>query len=233
MGRTWVYGVLFIAALTLVLYALTAVAAPLEASSLSAGVGEDGPAAGVGPTNTAQGGNVTELDISARTQSDNWQGYWGQVTGWIVLEDDSGDQFYNWSVLTPSGEVYATRNTTTPAFGGMACGGMASEDTELGLTGEDDSVASTYTENAAGAYTIAGNSVDCSGSLNTEHAWQDDGSDFAGEMALLNDGANRWVYMALISNDANGFEGSAVDFQLMVPTTNSGTADYYFYAELG
>jgi hypothetical protein len=59
----------------------------------------------------ALAGNVTELDLSGYTITRTWQGYFGNVSGTITLEDNSNNTLYNWSVASPEGEVYAANNT--------------------------------------------------------------------------------------------------------------------------
>jgi hypothetical protein len=63
-------------------------------------------------SDNAQAGNVTSLDIYARTITQSWQGYYGNVTGTVQLADSSGNVMYNWTQSSPLGEVYATTNNT-------------------------------------------------------------------------------------------------------------------------
>ena len=61
----------------------------------------------------AEAGNVTRLDINAITITTSWQGYYGNVTGNIVLADANNESLYEWGNATSiTGEVYATRTTT-------------------------------------------------------------------------------------------------------------------------
>ncbi len=60
----------------------------------------------------AQAGNVSELVIYGYSLTQTWQGFFGNVTGLISLEDSSNNTFYNWSVASPEGEVYATNGTS-------------------------------------------------------------------------------------------------------------------------
>jgi hypothetical protein len=57
-------------------------------------------------------GNVTYLDVTAFTTTQSWQGYFGNVSGTIQLADSSDNVLYNWSLLSPQGEVYASTNQT-------------------------------------------------------------------------------------------------------------------------
>jgi hypothetical protein len=60
----------------------------------------------------ALAGNVTELSISGFSITQSWQGYFGNVTGTIMLSDSSDNVMYNWSLASPEGEIYASTNSS-------------------------------------------------------------------------------------------------------------------------
>ncbi|MBR9699465.1 hypothetical protein GOV09_03360 [Candidatus Woesearchaeota archaeon] len=66
---------------------------------------------------SALAGNVSQLNIAAQSTSQSWQGYYGNITGTLVLDTSSGFRLYEWSVANPSGEVYATTSITVPQWG--------------------------------------------------------------------------------------------------------------------
>ncbi|MEM2916440.1 MAG: hypothetical protein QXT19_03740, partial [Candidatus Woesearchaeota archaeon] len=62
---------------------------------------------------TAQGGNITWLNVSVRSQTIAWQGFVGNLSNsGLVLDDASGDRFYAWNLTNISGEIYASRNAS-------------------------------------------------------------------------------------------------------------------------
>lgn len=63
-------------------------------------------------SHTAQAGNVTELNVNGFSITQSWQGYFGNVTGTIMLADGSDNVMYNWSSVSPQGEIYASTNST-------------------------------------------------------------------------------------------------------------------------
>ena len=67
-------------------------------------------------TNASQGGYVTEINLSATTQTGKWQGYYGNITGGISLKDTGGASMFDWTA-TITGEVIATTNSSTPPWG--------------------------------------------------------------------------------------------------------------------
>ena len=59
-------------------------------------------------TNNASAGNVTHFNIVGKSMTQSWQGYAGNISGTISLEDSSGFVMYDWSLADPEGEIYAT-----------------------------------------------------------------------------------------------------------------------------
>jgi len=55
----------------------------------------------------AEAGNITQIIISGVTQTQTWQGYWGEVTGTITLDDAFNYTMYDWYVAEPQGEIFA------------------------------------------------------------------------------------------------------------------------------
>jgi len=60
----------------------------------------------------AEAGNVTELTISSLTQTQTWQGYYGNITGTIVLDDVQNWTMYSWATAEPQGEIYASNGSS-------------------------------------------------------------------------------------------------------------------------
>lgn len=61
----------------------------------------------------AEAGNVTRLTIKAETVTQSWQGYYGNVSGKITLDDSAGRTMYEWNLTSPEGEVYAVNYSGT------------------------------------------------------------------------------------------------------------------------
>src|SRR3989338_8967812 len=64
---------------------------------------------------SAQGGNTTELLINATQSLDRWQGFFGNISGRVVLEDANNYSMYTWSETDTNvaGEVYAATQTVS------------------------------------------------------------------------------------------------------------------------
>ena len=58
-------------------------------------------------------GNVTEITTPegwGKTQA--WQGYFGNVSGTIMLADGADNVMYNWTLASPEGEIFASTNNS-------------------------------------------------------------------------------------------------------------------------
>ncbi len=56
----------------------------------------------------AYAGNVTHLNVVGSTVTQSWQGYVGNVSGTVTLDDSASNTLYDWSLASPEGEIYAT-----------------------------------------------------------------------------------------------------------------------------
>jgi hypothetical protein len=198
-----------------------------------------------GGSDAAIGGNITLLNFSVNQQTGKWQGYFGNVSGEIVLEDGSGNAMYNWSWATALGEVYATTNSSVPIW-------FAFDDTEATVANMDlawnfpgdeaDDIADTFTETHA-AFNLSGNNIAASfgptakthGAAKGDEQW---------ETVALYDGtepanSDSYLFVGIMKDDVESFQNqssaSTVDFQLLVPERNDdggATTTYYFYVEL-
>ena len=61
----------------------------------------------------ASAGNVTKLTLVGTSVTQTWQGFYGNITGTITLDDASNYTFYDWSLAEPQGEIYATNATVS------------------------------------------------------------------------------------------------------------------------
>jgi hypothetical protein len=224
--------ILFVAMMAIMM-AFSAVAAP-SGADLTPGASSRGTNPSV-VTAEAQAGNVTQLDIDQTRITDIWQGFYGNVAGEIVLENSAGDNFYNWSYVDMQGQIYASRLTIAD-WSGVACSSSAqisTEETALDIPATaTDGINETFrflnhTGFDVGAVPITANTCPSTRPYNSTGQ----AGDFYN--LLLNSDATNIVYTAVLANNADGFDGTTVDFEILVPTDRStGLATYYFYVEL-
>jgi len=177
----------------------------------------------------AEGGNVTLVNVGARSQTRVWQGYFGEVNGNLTLEDASADLFFNWSVTNPDGEVYASRNSTMD-FTTVA--GVTDCTVDETLTGPGrDKTSRTFALNATltPAFEVGAISISSACQVFT-HTSSAPAFDF--EEIIINATGVTSIYTARINSDTVGFDGATHDYQMIVPD-DPGVAiqTYYFFAE--
>ncbi|MBL7055895.1 hypothetical protein ISS07_03215 [Candidatus Woesearchaeota archaeon] len=236
-----------IALLTITAYAQSQ---PQGPTGISEGLDERRPTAD--PISVqAQAGNVTALKINATRITNRWQGYYGNITGTITLDDADNNTLYSWDLLSPEGEIYAVNDSKSVLWSQVICMNMTDPTTanvnvtltalenSLGMGSNDvDGVNETFNNTRGGSFTV-GSSVtigDDSGcgwtSLNVN-----DGSDEVkfNETILTDNGSNHNViYAAILEQDQQGFQGSNLDFQMIVGDNGDEieATEYYFYVEL-
>ena len=187
----------------------------------------------------AQGGNVTQVNINALTITKAWQGYYGNITGNIRLDDASNQTFYSWGNATPSGEVYATRNGTIQ-WDTVNCTNVtqrATEETYLGQSVADgDSVTNTFNLTTHESFLVGLRNITQDTCYST-YAFANGASQSQNwSQVLLSDNSSNLIYTTVIDADTVGYNGQTVDFQLMVGENehpgNEGVTSYYFFVEL-
>jgi len=192
---------------------------------------------------SAIAGNVTELNFESNSVTNTWQGYFGNISGSILLGDANNNTLYNWTSASPGGEIYATRSGTAPNWDNIRCATTAeldAEDTTLGVNSsiDQDSVNRTFLNDTLFDNFYVGNinintTQNCY-AVNLNNNTGAPSADF--QEVLLHDGA-ALIYTSVISQDAVGFDGRAHDFEMMVGEDghngDSNPTVYYFYVELG
>ncbi|MFH1505728.1 MAG: hypothetical protein ABIE94_01930 [archaeon] len=236
LERKW----LVMAVMAMLIYAIattTVLADPIGTNVTVLSTGR-GTALGNGSIN-AQAGNVSALNINDTHITDNWAGFYGNVTGNIILESAAGDTFYDWQNASPGGEIFAARAASID-WSSIACAVQANvtaEETALSITTADrDSINNTFHENMSSG-THNAFSVGTTDFIANACVWRTNGYVSGAaqttifDMVMLNSVSNA-VYTAILNQDQAGFDGSDSDFQLLVPVTTEGTEAYYFWAEL-
>jgi hypothetical protein len=203
------------------------------------------------PSVDAEAGNVTELSIYGRTQTKSWQGFYGNVSGTIILEDAQGNRFYDWAAAEPQGEVYASVNQTitwTSTECAPTIGDINYLDTWQSFYGMNytdyDTINTTYNmTDHKEFWTAYNNFTGCP----TAYTYVNNASqyaDFEGVL-LTSDSQSTLIYTAILEDKAEGerdgmvgFDGGDYDFQLLVAeagqtkATMDTVTPYYFWVEL-
>ena len=227
------------ALLAAIFLAPVVVADPYGVNEANAGTSERYDTSGISAKQVnAQAGNVTELTLNATAITNGWQGFYGNITGKIILADASGNNFYDWDLAMPSGEVYAAR-TDSITWSGVNCSNateVGSENDFLNKSASDpDSVTNTFNVTSHPWFLIGSNNI--TGCYSTK-AYDSSGGQGSGFwQVLLSDGSSNTIYSTIIeSSGLTGFNNQNWQFELLVAENGKpgyeSTTPYYFFVEL-
>ena len=229
-------------ALAVVSAASIAFAAPEGVFNISIVSSERKPAPGGAPV-TAQGGNITRLNITVRSQTIAWQGFAGNISGNIILDDASSDRFYSWNLTNISGEIYFSRNTSLN-FNNVFPQNNCTIDEALTGT-RTDRVSRTYFNNTNSVNFSVGNiAINTSTACATRPFVNSTAQATLFENIILSAetnnpanfsiGGNQSIYVGILQDlGTAGFDSQYYNFQVLVPVNRtSGFTTYYVYAEV-
>jgi len=193
--------------------------------------------------NSAIAGNITELTITSDASTQAWQGYFGNVSGSIQLADSSGNALYNWSLANPSGEVYASTNSsitwanvqclnftaTGSQVGDTSGGGTSLNGTNLTTletqfniaTADPDGVDETFTFLGAGTHDAfyTASQEFTQGECQSTRVYGSSGatSDEFEEVLLYEPASTSIIFASILeSGSVNGFDSNDHDFEMLV-----------------
>jgi hypothetical protein len=218
-------------------------------ANLTPGTPQTAPADAAGSA-LAQAGNVTQLNINGYSTTQTWQGYFGNVTGTIQLTDSNDRAFYNWTLASPEGEVYASTNqtvswTNVQCFNFTAAGSRVGEagqggttslngtnlsqlETSFNIAHDDvDGVNETFTFIGAGthdAFFTANRQFD-EGECRSTRIYSASGpvSNQFEEVLLYEPTTTSVVFASLLEEDVTGFNSGTHDFEMLVLEDGHGT----------
>jgi len=184
------------------------------------------------------GGYISKFNLTASTQNTHWKAFVGEVDGKFTLDDASGSTIYDWTLSTISGEVYATKTSSSITWTGIGCataGEITSEDTALEHRGEDN-ITSTFSSTNLQPFIVAGASIG-TGACSATNTYNSTGKSLDFEEVVLATATSEIVFASILEQDALGYDDGRYDFQMIVPENANEskglTTAYYLYVELG
>lgn len=194
-------------------------------------------------SHNASAGNITELTVIGISITQSWQGYFGNVSGAIELADADDNVMYNWSLASPSGEVYATMNDSVN-WTSTACATNATDtpilEAYFGIAGADvDGVDETFFASNDHDEFYVNNIQIAAGTCElSARIFGDTGAgvDTEFEEVILKAGSGEYVFASILDKDLEGFDSATHDFEMLVledgHDSDTDTTTYYFYVEL-
>ncbi len=241
------------------LFALFAYATPQGASNVTISSSGRNSGSTAAVEIDAYAGNVTALVIQGTRSTEAWQGYYGNITGTIVLDDADNFTLYDWALPKPSGEVYAS-NGSSVTWADVYCmnvSGISINNTYNGILyninatqielnfginitdndGLNETFNDTYTDSTG--FRVGSVTINSEDGCSMTHPYTNEGYSTDWQELILTDNESI-IFTAIIRNDANSFQkGSShtADFQMLVLENGhwghqTTTTPYYFYVEL-
>jgi len=206
-------------------------------------------------TTSAYAGNITALTLDGSSQTKYWQGYFGNITGTIVLRDSNNYTLYNWSTAEPQGEIYTSVDDTI-TWSKIQCFNYIADETTNGTnvtTWEQyhaiadlqyDGINETYNTTNPEEFWV-GDTTIAAGTCPSTYMFEETGWQTNNWINVLLTDNSTLIHTTIIENrqygnltDKDCFNGQPCDFQMIVPEAgNNATAaatptTYYFWVEL-
>ena len=200
-------------------------AAP-EGSTVTEGVSEAGSGTGV-DTSSIEGGNVTYAAIESNQVTSLWAGFFGNVSGGLVLEDAASNSFYEWTITGWDGAVVYATSAAVTNWAGANIAPLANANAPAYIQG-------TGTDNFTNTFSTTGdfNSTSLNeASVPYVDTWQQGAGGALRTYALWSTADSAHIWAGLVDDDADSFKASGtVDYQILLPAQTTTT--YSFYLEL-
>lgn len=197
----------------------------------------------------AEAGNVTELQINITKQTDHWQGYYGNISGTITLDNANNFTMYQWSGLADvGGNIFATEASSV-TWTSIICANLSSNmskdnckgqgeeclnitemENMFGMNPDDaDGVDETFTSTKD----ITIDTVDLTNCPAT-NLYQNDSSQttYWNETLLTVNDTETLIFAVNVEDDMFGFNYQSWDFQMIVGENEGAGKTYSFYVEL-
>ena len=207
-------------AVTLIAFSTQVYADPSGAAVTT--ISEETYTAAVG-TEDVEGGNISSVNITGNQVTTRWAGFFGNISGGIILANAAGTSFYEWTISNVADAIVYAANesiaswatlgnaTKTDMYGFLSLKATDNYTETFGSKGSDDFNGNTI----SGYYTSTWNNTE-QGTLKTYSLKAD---------------TTTLVWAGVAQNNVEGFDGSQVDYQILVPASATALT-YNFYLEL-
>ncbi len=202
----------------------------LDRSLIINGTNETQPLREGQNSSQSAGGYITQIDLYQQTnQTQNWQGYFGNVSGTISLSGSNGTEMYNWTVNVTNRSIYAIDNDTFTAWDTLFEANITALD-EIWFGSEvmPDTIKNTY-KVGDGNRTFVDTSINAS-HVHTTNGFVDHVIQSVATNATVTKGEVLWA--AVVEEPKLNYKGGYSNYELLVPVNGTSPNVYYFYMEL-
>ncbi len=194
------------------------------------------------------GGYIYTYLLNAVEQNKRWKAYVGNVSGTLTLDDANSNTIYSWDLGAVTGEVYATRNSSTISWTNVNCTWAATSvfnlsavnDTNRTIENNEnqamlhtrlDNITATFSQKNHTSFSVGTKSFPANYCYSVRTYVNDTNQDTTDSILfpeiIMTDAVNMSqagsiLYVALIENDISGYIlGNTYDFQILVPERGS------------
>lgn len=177
---------------------------------------------------TTEGGNISAVNIASLSLTDRWTAFFGNVTGTIVLGNNT-NTIFNWTFAAAAGGKICIATNASLGFTTPIAADPATVNTAFGLGTTADNATLTFSGTCA-SLSLSTGSVAAPAKITHK------GFSTYLTCAITSDGAtnkNTTSFCTSINGSGINYLNNAANYEIMAPTTpGTGTEAYYFYAEL-
>ncbi len=183
-------------------------------------------------SDVTEGGNITVLNITGDQQStERWAGYLGNVSSAsriILANSDASSIFYNWTWDSSQGGEVCAGTDTSYTWASLAAAVDTNIDTAWGFGDVSDDAEATFDD--------GNKNFEIGGVTSTAPSADTGQSDGYYTIALTDNAGGTsetdFIFCTNITSGGTGYDGSTVDYEVIVPTSYGATETYYFYLEM-
>jgi hypothetical protein len=188
------------------------------------------------------GGTFTTLTLNTTGQTYRWKAYVGNISGKLVLADATNTSIFDWTVTSVTGEVYATRSSSSIDWTTVGCADntlIDNEDIFMNMSlSSPDTINNTFNNTIHKLFYVGATRIQNSTcraiATYVNGVAQTPSQNAVFQEVLLKDSLSNLIYTTLVNSSTIGYNNQRYDFQMIlaeneyqsIPTT------YYLYVEL-
>ena len=171
--------------------------------------------------------NVSNFNISSELRTSSWAGLFGRFESNIILQDASSNSLYFWKVFNFTDSVIYATNGSVSSFESSNIVASSPSVATFPVKGSgSDSFENTFNE--SGTFSSSSLSIP---NTNFTRTLVNDADSSLNTYALYAQNDDVQVYASKSRGSTIGFNGTSIDFQMIVPALESGSS-YNIYFEL-
>ncbi len=188
------------------------------------------------------GGTFTTLTLNTTGQTYRWKAYVGNISGKLVLADATNTSIFDWTVTSVTGEIYATRSSSSIDWTSVGCAAdslIEGEDTFMNMSlSSPDTINNTFSNTVHKTFFVGSNRIS-NGTCRAIATYvngvaQAPSQNAVFQEVLLQDSSSNLIYTTLLNESTIGYNSQRYDFQMILAENEyqATPTTYFLYVEL-